>query len=79
MSILFYPQFSCVKTMLVICISCTGVGATFGFQQQSYLVNEDAGSLSLCIAFAGDIPSGQTATFMAATEDGSATGIYVYM
>ena len=60
--------------MLVVCVCLSGLGATFGFQQQLYLVNEDVVSLSLCIAFAGEIPDGQTATIVAATEDGSATG-----
>ena len=52
----------------------SGLGATFGFQQQVYIVNEDVGSLSLCVTFAGEIPDGQTATIMAAAVDGSATG-----
>lgn len=49
-------------------------GTTFEFQQQMYTVSEDAGTVTLCVTFDGEIPGGQTATIAVATENGNATG-----
>ena len=39
-----------------------------------YTVSEDAGTVTLCVTFDGEIPGGQTATIAVATENGNATG-----
>ena len=51
-------------------------GATFGFQEAAYTVSEDAGTVTMCVTFDGEIPDEQTATITVTTEGGNATGIF---